>query len=266
MLCLSAHGQNATNTSAENSLETARRDLRALPATERSPELLGKSSGFGAAGLPTLDIPGEGNKPSSQPLPNATPSPTWLLDAMQQTELEQNQRRTATPRDPTATRESSSGYKPAAAPDPFGKYLEQWLSPRDLELLRPESRKNDAQKSTFGGETQTRSRLGTFGTATAPLVTDPVPILPTAQNPYLVESNSPSPAPLPGPFAPETTPALQKNERNRTPSVLPASAVTSSPKPAAPLKPAAKSVDASPKAPTAPIVDDRKYFPQLRRF
>jgi hypothetical protein len=266
VLCLSAHGQNATTTSTENSLEAARRDLKALPATERSQELLGKSSGLGSAGLPPLSLPSEGSKPQAQPAPNAPPSPTWLQDAMQQTALEQSQRRTSTSPDSSLMRESSSGYKPAPAPDPFGKYLEQWLSPRDLEMLRPESHKNDDQKQNTGGVDQTRSRSGTFGAPASQLSADPVPIMPTAQNPYLVEPASPSTAPLPNPFAPTTPSGLQQNDRNRTPSPLPMPTATSSQRPTAQSKPAAKPAEAVPKAPTAPIIDDQKYFPQLRRF
>jgi len=266
VLCLSARGQNATNTSADNSLETARRDLRALPATERSQELLGKSSGLGSAGLPSLSLPGEGSKPSGQPAPNAPLSPTWLLDAMQQTELDQSQRRASATPDSTLTRESSSGYKPAPAPDLFGKYLEQWLSPRDLEMLRPESRKNDEQKQSTSGADLTRAKSGTLGPPVSQLGSDPVPIMPAAQNPYLVEPASPSSAPLPNPFAPATPSDLQKNERNRTPAPLLTPALTSSPRPTTPVKPAAKPVEAVPRPPTAPIVDDQKYFPQLRRF
>lgn len=266
VLCLSAHGQTATSTSSANSLDAARRDLRALPATERSQELLGKSSGLGSAGLPSLNLPSESTKPQAQPAPNVPASPTWLLDAMQQTELEQNQRRTSHSHESTSVRESANGYRPAAAPDPFGKYLEQWLSPRDLEMLHPESRKNDEQKQNFSGAEQTRSRSGAFSSSTSQLGSDPVPIMPITQNPYLVEPTIPSEVPSTNPFAPVSLSDPEKNDRNRPTAPLPALGMSSSLRSATPVKPVAKPVETIPQAPTAPIVDDRKYFPQLRRF
>jgi hypothetical protein len=263
-IVLSAHGQNASTTTNENSLDAARRDLRALPATERSHEFLGKSSGLGSAGLPSLALPGESSKPQAQPEPNAPPSATWLQDAMKQTEVERSQRRSLP--DSEGTREQNNGYKPAAAPDPFGKYLEQWLSPRDLEMLRPESRKTADQKQNSASLEQTQKRSGVFGAPASQTTLDAVPIMPTTQNPYLVEPSSLSPTPLPNPFAPSTPSALPQSDRNRVPTALPTSTSTVSPRSTAPVKPAFTPPEAMPKAPTAPIVDDRKYFPQLRRF
>lgn len=268
VLGLSAFGQGTATTTSDNSLEAARRDLSALPATERSQELLGKSSGLGSASLPVLTMPGGSSKPQAQPAHNSLPSATWLQDALTQTDLERGQRRTAS--DSSAQREqANNGYKPAAAPDPFGKYLEQWLSPRDLEMLRPESRKNADQKQLSSGMEKdiASPRSGGFGGTATPSRTDAVPIMPMTENPYWVEPARPtSAAPLSNPFAPLPPSALpqKQTDRNRVPNVSPSS--TSAPRPTGPVKPALTPVEAVPKAPTAPIVDDRKYFPQLRRF
>jgi hypothetical protein len=268
-LGLSAYGQNATSTASDNSLEAARRDLSALPATERSRELLDKSSGLGSASLPTLAMPGGGSKPQSQPAPNAPPSATWLQDALTQTDLDRGQRRTSS--DSSSPREqANNGYKSAAAPDPFGKYLEQWLSPRDLEMLRPDSRKNTDQKPINSSLELDKATLksGVFGGAASQSPKEAVPIMPVMQNPYLVETPPTSPSSagsLSNPFAPPTPSILPQNDRTRGPATSQPT-TTNSPRPLGPVKPALSPAEAVPKAPTAPIVDDRKYFPQLRRF
>jgi len=251
-----AHAE--TPAPATNTLDAAKRDLRELPAVERSKDILGKSSGIGSAGLPTLTLPGEGSTPQNKPEPNAPPSPTWLQDALNQTDADRGQRRPG--RDSTLARDPANGYKPTHATDPLAQYLGQWMTPRDRELLRPEAGKDGSDQKSKGPLDQTgpASELSGVTALQTGLLQEP------AKNPYLQE---PEPLPLaPNPFAPAVTTNAGANERSRLPAPLPAAnpdrptSLPSSPNPVvAPLAPAAPS-------PAAPIVDDRKYFPQLRRF
>jgi len=256
LLYATAHAE--TPAPATNTLDAAKRDLRELPAVERSKDVLGKSSGLGSAGLPTLTLPGDGSTTQSKPEPDAPPSPTWLQDALNQTDADRGQRRPI--RDTTLLRDPANGYKPAQATDPLAQYLGQWMTPRDRELLRPEARKEVADQKTKGPLDQTGLTPELSGTPV--LLTGPMQD--SAKNPYLQEPEPQSLAP--NPFAPAVTTNTGPNERSRVPATLSATTpsqpntLPSSPKPTvAPLAPAAPS-------PAAPIVDDRKYFPQLRRF
>lgn len=264
MLGLSVRGQNATSAGNENSLDAARRDLRALPATEHSQDILGKSSGLGSAGLPALTLPGESVKPQTQSESSTPASATWLQDALKQTDVERGQRRSSF--DAADTREQTKGYQPAAAPDPMGKYLEQWLSPRDLELLRPDPRKNAEQNSGGISSDKTPPRSGMPGVSTTQTRLEVVPIMPMTQNPYLVEPNNPSSAAPTNPYAPAAPFSLPQNDLNRLPTTQPLPASTGAPRQTVPAKPTHTPSESLPKPPTAPIVDDQKYFPQLRRF
>lgn len=256
VLCATLRGE--TPAPATDSLDAAKRDLRELPAAERSQEVLGKSSGLGSASLPALTLPNSGDAPQNKPEPNAPPSPTWLQDALKQTDTEKDQRRQSP--DAAQLRDQTNGYKPVRAPDPLAQYLGQWMTPRDRELLRPEA-KNAADQKTrppLDLNEQTPDKSGLLAPQTEALS---VPMMEPSRNPYLPETD-PQP-PTPGPFAPVTT--AQSNERAREPFNLPAAtpaipnAQPASPKPApSQLEPVT--------APTAPIVDDRKYFPQLHRF
>ena len=247
-----------TPASATDSLDAAKRDLRDLPAAERSQEVLGKSSSLGSASLPALALPNSGAVSQSKPDPDAPPSPTWLQDALKQTDAEKDQRRQGP--DASLVRDQANGYKPVRAPDPLAQYLGQWMTPRDRELLRPEAKNVADQKAgtplDLNGQTPDKP-----GVLAPQLESLALPMQEPARNPYLPETETPPPAP--NPFA--TVSTAQSNERAREPFSLPPAtpalpnAQPVSPKPASsPIEPAV--------SPTAPIVDDRKYFPQLHRF
>lgn len=242
----------------QTTLETARRDLKTLPATERPQEILGKNSGLGSAALPALTLPGNSDAPPSKPEPNDPPSPTWLQDALNQTDAERGQHRGAF--DSASTRAKTNGLKPTSTPDPLLQYLGQWLTPRDQELLRPDVRKTLDQTGGIKGPLDSSSvpTAASEPSGLRVLQTDflPVSTLEPAKNPYL-----PEPAPLvqqPSPFASATS------SKSLPGGVPPGQKL----RPAAPgtLKPARSAEAVEPLPPTAPTVDDRKYFPQLRRF
>ena len=259
LLCATVRGETSAQ-APSSTLDTARKDLKTLPATARSQELLGKNSGLGSAALPALTLPGNGDAPPSKPEPNAPPSPTWLQDALNQTDAERGQRRGGP--DLLPTRDKANGLRPTSTPDPFSQYLGQWLTPRDQELLRPDSRK--ATDPVGAGGLKTPMDSASTSTAASEssglrgLQTDflPVSTLEPAKNPYL-----PEPAPLvqqSSPFAPAAS------SKSLPGGVPPGQKL----RPAAPgtLKPARSAEAVEPLPPTAPTVDDRKYFPQLRRF
>jgi hypothetical protein len=251
---------------ATDPLDAARRDLRALPATGRSQEVLGKSSGFGSASLPALTIPNSSDVPQSKPEPNAPASATWLQDALKQTEVDRNQRRPLG--DPSRERdEANHGYKPAKAANPLDQYLAQWLAPRDLEMFQPEARKAVDQKSKSPLElAATTQPLEMQGAPTGQTDFMTAPVLPLTKNPYLPE---PELQPVGGtPVVLNSTAMHASDERSRVQATL--SPVSSPPSlrettPSS-LKPATSLPEVVPVSPTAPLVDDRKYFPQLRRF
>ena len=267
LLCATVRGETPAPATG-STLDAARRDLKTLPATERSQELLGKNSGLGSASLPALTLPGSGDAPPSKPEPNAPPSPTWLQDALNQTDSVRGQRRVVS--EPALSpRDKVNGLKPASTPDPFSQYLGQWLTPRDQELLRPDARKatdlagaggskmppdaSATPMSLAGAERSGSPKLQTLQTGFLPVST-----LEPVKNPYL-----PEPAPQvqpPSPFAPAASVnalpgSVLFGQKSRPAGLGPGT-----------LKPPARPTEAAPLPPTAPTLDDRKYFPQLRRF
>lgn len=288
-LCASyAHGQTSSNDStassspapsSDNTLESARRELKELPAAERSRDLHGKSSALSSTALPKLTLPGDVGNTSARPDPNNPPSATWLQDALNQTAAAAAQRRS--PSTPTVARDQPAGYKPVEAPNPFGPFMEQWISPRDLELLRAgqENKKNSelapsatakpwefpSTPASVSGQTPDTS-LNAPG-SDAPLI----PIIAVARNPYIEEPDSPASASGgPNALAPQVLSGQSPSDRDRARVPAPLSSMpTATPqgtRPSTPPKPAATPAEPSARPPTAPLVDDRKYFPQLRRF
>ena len=261
LFAVSVQGETPAPAPAENALDAARRDLRALPATEKSRDGLGKSSG--SASLPTLTIPASGDTQQSKPEePNAPPSPTWLLDALSKTDAERSQRRPGP--DAALVRDQPNGYKPVQAKDPLAQYLGQWMAPRDLELLRPDAKKTtelaaqNPQGSTVQATDQTFLPGAQVGVMSSVALGEP------AKNPYLQEAE---PLPLPAnPFSPTGSTNALANDRGRGPPALPAQPSADLPTKSDLRKPAAASLEQSPVSPAASIIDSEKYFPQLRRF
>lgn len=288
LLCATAHGQTSASTApaspsapdtGDNALDSARRELKELPAAERTRDVLAKPSSLGSSGLPTLTLPGDAGGAAPRPGANQPPSATWLQDAAGQVDAEAAANRRAA--DSSLPRDSSDragGYKPAETPNPLGQYLQQWISPRDMELWRAgQETKNPGELSpppatpahpgdalAPGGALWDSARTATGA--------DPVvPVLGVTRNPYIDDAELILTAPPPNAISPQATPGLLPADRGRAPGALPPTVSAAPVSPATPqqpnqLKPATTPAEPPPRPPTAPLVDDRKYFPQLRRF
>jgi hypothetical protein len=263
VLCLTAQGEPPVS----NNLDSTKRDLRALPAKEE-PTPLRKDSGLGSTALPSLSTPAA-NATIEVPGNSTQPSETWLQDS-----LDAGKAVTATAlRKETAAalnRSTLTDQKTSLTPDPFDRYLTQWLSPRDLEILRPDTKKENLEQNKslrdspashsgndFSLSTSAQIPLATPGNgsvATNPYLPELEPVAPMASG--LVQT-WPSPAP----------PTTQSSTV-RLPGLLPMASpgdTTGSPKTPNPQTQNTAITSPMP-PPTAPVVDDRKYFPQLRRF
>lgn len=281
-LCAVAHGQTSAGSSAdssppsENTLESAKRELKELPAAERSRDFLGKPS-LGSSNLPTLTLPGDnGSAPRSDQ--NKTPSDTWLQDAAKQVDAEAAARRRTT--DPNFSRDQNrtEGYKPIDPPNPLAQYLEQWISPRDLELLHAgqESKSGPDSTAFFKKTADKPSNLSpSAGLPTdfanpslAVAQTGPVvPLQPQLHNPY-IEETEPSPTLAnPNTLLPQASSVTGPADRARVlPSLSSSPDIAPQDTPKSQSQKPAVSPNPPDRPPTAPIIDDRKYFPQLRRF
>lgn len=260
LFAVSVQGETPAPAPAGNALDAARRDLRALPATEKSRDGLGKSPG--SASLPALTVPASGETQQSKlEEPNAPPSPTWLLDALSKTEAERNQRRPGP--DATLVRDRPNGYKPVQANDPLAQYLGQWMAPREFELLRPDAKKNTepTAPNPQGMSVQTTDQTYLAGGKVG--MVSPVALVESAKTPYWQEAE---PAAQPAnPFSPIASASGLASDRSRVPQALPAPPSADLPTKSDLRKPAA-SPEQSLVSPAAPIIDSGKYFPQLRRF
>jgi hypothetical protein len=266
-------GVSAAEEVKPSGVEAAKRDLQALPKTQQPVEALQRRSLFsGSNALPGLSL--------ASPAPSGAPvSPgdktahaktgEWLLDGVNQleadSELARNSRRDQAPRDTLA--EADGQARTLTTINPLTDYLTRWMRPDDHRLLTAEPGKTPS--SAFPEWSGTRSEAGMGAGGLSPLtpnlaLTAAVPGLDfpgrgqTTVNPYLNESVSvDAPRYLPETSSAKTAPATPLPALD-----LAVTAVTSS-SPA----PRVEQTTATPVAPpTSRLVDDRKYFPQLRRF
>ena len=249
---------------SEDALETARRDLRALPTVEGN-VLPGERLPDASVPVPTFTplTTNSGKNPSDDN--RTTPSSEgWLLDALKKGDELKSQQADRDLNKLRGTDPASSRRLEQTTPNPLRTYLDLWLSPQDKRLLT--AKKSEPRTFDRGGirqdqpfrptaDVQPLAELGgkrqpTFGTSA------PRP------NPYLTPAET-EPSALAEPLAP-----LPKTSRVTTgnnglipfsESTYPVSHDTGptleSRKPEEPLP-----------APTAPLIDERRYFPQLRRF
>lgn len=234
-------------------VEEARRALQQVPLNE-------KESGAPKAVSPTLPTTtmfrlGESPLPARDKDSNKQ---AWLLD-------EQASENAVLLPDghPREGRLEGSARGDAAAPaaskvDPLAALLPQWFGKPDLRTERPANTGRSDVKSTVADPLSVSSAAwgaqnNSFGSLGVPVqrnpYLDPVP----AASVVPVPSTMPPGAPLVAvPLLPGMKPANDAADpSSRTQAASPPQDRTPRP----PVTP-----------PTAPIVDDRKYFPQLRRF
>jgi hypothetical protein len=265
---------------AEPPFAELRKDLNELKAPP-SPVTLRPGLDLGAAGIdvgarfsappPALPAP---VRTDPGVAPQKPASSGWLLDA-----LEENSRRTgvgtvppAAGRDENAAaeerpakgrgssiddghRDASSLERNPTSKSPLSAYLAAWLSPEDfrrLQSLYPDLAAAPVGKDVNSGNAivpgraapsaeagDPQSGLGSFGELN---------LRPNNPNPYL--------AGVPALTRPAATTAIQLEQPKLAP---PVAAVPRAAEPA-PVR------TATPAVPPAPGADDRKYFPQLKRF
>ena len=266
-------------TNDKSALEAARRDLRALPALEKEIPSSSGRRGFDASLVPTPTWQAPAPAPSAPPSTVSPRSDTWLVDAFNATETKesrearhlgatgQNAGRGAPNRDPLG---QMFGKTEEPRENPLASYLQQWLSPQSLTLLKAERREDEASGLALLEDALPKQRVGPTAAPAGELSAldlspmDGGPATQSARNPYLDAMNSTTASAPPSaangslivPAGGVGVPTLStpNNSRSSAPSVQ-------KPPTAFPAKrPPAYT------PPTAPIVDDQKYFPQLRRF
>ena len=273
----------AAESSAPQGLEKVRKELQAVK-TVRDP---GASPAFG---LPPSALPDwQGGAAPSPPSATTLKSPVrdpksvnWLIDGMNrqpslrtQTELQARPgegdlplvvaERKSRARGPVEGLPLSTAaeFKPApslqVAPDPFARFLGEWMTPSDYALLKsPTPNESVPRESVRAAAASTRGRDGPALDLSASLAANAgaVPVKRTAdaavprENPYLHSLVGPALA---------TSPSL----------VLSRPVGNSGPRPATGPNSleTAPPVPAHPKAPDfAKPTDDEKYFKQLKRF
>jgi hypothetical protein len=154
---------------------------------------------------------------------------------------------------------SSAGKAPASAsPDAFAPFMQNWLgsSPVKGQLLDQLVKKAESGGFAAGAPAGAGDYRGPTGPADVPVAATHDAVAATRANPYLADLNSPI---LTKELVQEA-PALQSME---------APAVTSEAGRGGPvLLPSAPAADnrERPKGPPPSPADDKKYFPQLKRF
>jgi len=271
VLLLTAAGTRGADPAAKESndtLDTARRELQELPAIERGltpmerrPESTLPLPLFTpvAPQAPASSLAGE------EDLAKPVPSQGWLLDALRKTEAQDRTRSKALWGDDRLSSNAARG-KAESAPNPLGNYLQQWLSPGDQKLLGGEKLRSTPLE--HAGIHSDEPFRGAAAYDAKPLLSNARPHLPMVServNPYLTPAPSedslvPEPlAPLPPGSNARTTASTLSNPGTDSTMYPPpwdtAPTLSGSTKPQSVLPP-----------PTAPLVDEHRYFPQLRRF
>ena len=212
--------------------------------------------------LPFVVLPKGGQRvPGAQGDASSGPSRGWLLDA-----LLENQQRS---RFRQGAREGRNVDVPDLASEtqrnPLDAYLQTWLSPRDRRILmpgfgEPRSALESLAEVDPNDSWRPRSQIDA-----SPLVADARSGVTVGQpgNPYLetVESTPLGFSVDPISAAPRRSPVV---ETLSTPTLPQAGGERGSPSQLPQLTPLQP--DSSTSVPTAPLVDDQRYFPQLRRF
>lgn len=254
-----------STTKSKDALETARRDLQAIkiePAIlpgERFPD-----ANLSLPSFTPLTISGPSQREKSG---TAEPSKGWLLDALQKPSDAQKGSLLRYDRDLRKERgadpQEAQRRQTTPVNNPLRTYVDQWLSPQDKRLLAPDTPpQNSWDRANLRRDQPLRERTES---AYAPAVgTNPRQgfLTNTAGervNPYLVPAENER-------LVPEPLAPLPSSNRTSTTSLAPLPVNSySPPQDTAPTLRQTKPEETLP-PPTAPLVDERRYFPQLRRF
>ena len=269
----SAHAQ--TPSGETQRADAGGRDLRALPTVQKpaaTPRTEASSLFSEAAAAAEISI-GQPAVPSSPVKPSDEFSPSsrnWLLDGVNRLESEEKariQKAGGEMRGASADGREATDRDRAATVNPFSEYLTQWLSPADRALLGGAG-ENGANSSIAPWEPRGNSFVSPSDRDAAFTPVSEQQALAdfvgagrneARSNPYL-DTGDPALAPAPAALpesgrdakSMEVLPSILTPSQNLRPPVSTAPVEQARPAPAA--------------APTEPLIDDRKYFPQLRRF
>lgn len=263
-VALCARADDDVSSGSKDALKTARKDLESLSllerevsANRRTPESKPQIPSLMPV-VPSTATSAEDSTPDLE----LKKSRGWLLDALEKNDRTSSGRfRGPQSRSPN---EALNEQRTVAAPNPLNRYLDQWLSPPDRRQL------------AIGRQSPSGQERGD------PTLTDPLrlKIGPTAQSTF---SNSASA----GALGLQTNPYLAPDDNSREPprswtnSIAAPGPARGQTPPALPLLPVPAPYsdrrDMNPKSeeprteqslppPTAPLLDENRYFPQLRRF
>lgn len=291
-------GANAARAAEQTTgaLDQSKQELRQLQSDQKSKTR--QTSDKVRVSTPVMEVqPGQGsaeswlaNKQAKEKKlreGRASANPNWLAEGVEKLEKEEAQAKTpetaitkeSAPKESVTqpvnqadpqyllklfdeqkkTGEAKSTGKTSAtpAPDPFAPFMESWLgsSPTRGQFFDQTVRKSEvAPASAPAGGTTDYRRLASTSAAPAGL---PEKAVVEKSNPYLADLNTPV---LSKEIVAETS-QLQPALGPSTPAAqVPASAVST--QPTTPLRETRE----RPKAPPSGLVDDKKYFPQLKRF
>ncbi|HEU5080624.1 MAG TPA: hypothetical protein VFT72_15540 [Opitutaceae bacterium] len=257
-----------------NAIEAARQELQNLPATESAvhPQT-------------ALDIhipisnfagtPGE-QRPSQTPRLDETKSEGWLVDGFKMSQDRDTAARLAAESKIEARADAKRATSGRNRPDLMAQMMQSWLSPETRSLLKTDAQKTGAlghESEAFSAD-DTRSK---FSVDAAPRYaahgSGRVGMAAALPNPYLTAQNEPLPSslaqsPAPSSLQPTMTAADGQRDAQR---MLPSALAYPQEHDNRGLRPATSasaraSLENDLPPPTKPLIDEQRYFPQLRRF
>jgi hypothetical protein len=260
VICQRSSSEEAASVE-RNALEEARREIQQLPRAEQP--------GVNSRGnLNEVNIPVPlltPNRSSSPQQRAGTKSPAssngWLLDALR--EREDRGRYSLAEKTASESRERKEQERRDTA-NPLGGYLRSWIRPSDHKLLVPETRSPGGVGGSSGPSWQPiDERSAAWSSAGSPKPHASASRRIEA-NPYLPASSDTSVFSEPvlvAPRAPiELAPAPAER---RIETAVPLFAPSKAPETSLKTERANEERYAPP---TAPLVDEKRYFPQLRKF
>jgi hypothetical protein len=245
-------------------LEAARRELRELPSLDRNHTVTPAGRSTESAiqlPLPAPAAPAKGDD-EGVAAKTSEPSQGWLLDAFKQTESKErsNTAQPAHSLSPDATRRKREG-----APNPFGNFLQQWLSPQDRRLLGGEKlNQTSLERAGIREEVPFRPKTIDASKTLMPAAGEHRALGEDRVNPYLAIESGDERLPS-GAFAAPSNTAPLKPPPSRLSNFMGEEPTYSPNGDTAPALSGATKRESLP-PPTAPLFDERRYFPQLRRF